>query len=160
MATVESKHWRGVLIDPLTESFEQVQIIKKGDYWARIRALIGYTETELMTAPGREHVFIVDGNALLKDDANERGFFRPSLYPDPICGKTLLMGLTVPEGDFSDCTMPMQLVQQVVSFPKVRFVGMTSTMSVEEHPIFGQMTVQRNEAHFEAIPVGATGRTQ
>lgn len=139
-----------------------VQIVKKGDYYARMSQILGYTEREHVYAPGMEHVFIVDEMGLLKGDANERGFFQPSFFYQPICGNALLLGLTKPEGDLTDCSMPLELVKQSVKFPKVRFTGFTDTTEEQDHPwLPGQkITAFVRRANFEPIDPQSTGRTQ
>jgi hypothetical protein len=146
-----SKHWRAILIEPLEERVSVVLIIKKGDYHARMSQILGYTERDHVYAPGMEHVFIVDDMALRKPDVNERGFFQPSFFYQPICGNALLFGLTVPEGDLTDCTMSLQDVRAAISFPKVRFIGFTESEGEEEHPILGKMHRVDIKANF--VPV-------
>lgn len=141
--------WKAILIDPKAETITQIRVSQK-DTLTHLRQLIQDPITHVYP-PFRTAVICCSDEALLKTDANDRGFWQPSFYPHPICAKAVILGLTSPEGDYTHCTLDIPSLKQVISFPKVRFVGFHDTESIEEHPVIGPINVFRREAIFEPL---------
>ena len=138
---------RALLIDPIEKSVKAV-FLSTEDTWDDIYALVDFKTSDFVMAPGG-HAFVVDDEALLRGDVNQRGFFQPVHYPQPIGGKSVLIGLTPHEGDFADCLLAVEQVEKVISWPQVEFMGMSALEPVEvEHPIFGTMTQHQTVAQF------------
>lgn len=135
---------RAILIDPYTQTVREVE--HNGDY-KQIYELIGAQTFDLVRVDRTNAIYIDDEGLLTATD--DTRYFGLKGYGQPIAGKGLMLGADQ-MGETIGATLTKAQVEVIVEWPKVRFTGMTTTESREDHPILGKgvMTI-RNEAHFE-----------
>jgi hypothetical protein len=137
---------RGILIDPHTKTVTEVFT----DPYPAWKELI---ECDTITAvqfginedTGNRETIWLDDEGLLTQDPGP--FFQVENYHQPLCGKGLILG-TDQEGESVSSTVPLEFVQAVVSWPDVKFTGMTFHDREDEHPVLGHVHVHEQRAHF------------
>lgn len=143
---------RAVVIDPIAETFTEVTT-SPGKAMAFSRKIIGCQLAEFVYSPGGEHVILVDEEGLVRGDPNKKGFFQPTFYDRPMCGKAVVFGMDR-SAEFTSCKIAVHEFQHAISFPKVEFLGFTDAVTQVNHPLFGHVTQFSREAHFK--PIGVT----
>jgi hypothetical protein len=137
---------RAYLIDPKTETVEQVDY--DGNYRSIYKLLgIGNNPfTVVRLGPDRDVVF-VDDEGLLNDP---RYFFFVSGYHHPLAGRGLVLG-TDADGDSISPAMTLDELRARVTFTKVSVEGFVE-LEAEEDTALGRMRV------FRSMPVFGPGR--
>lgn len=108
---------RGVLIDPFTRTVKDVETDGKLD---SIYALLG-VDMITVVQTDKNHALILDDEGLLKPrDAQE--YFLWFQSEQPFAGKGLILG-TTEDGDNTDATIPVKVVENTITFLNKNFVN-------------------------------------
>lgn len=104
---------KAILVNAILQTVSAITI----DSWRDIAPAL---ECDMFTVPGEDN----EGNSLYADDeglisGKELHFvFCPDFYPAPIAGNILFLG-TDSEGESRDCTLTVEDIKRVVSFPSL-----------------------------------------
>lgn len=134
---------RAILIDPFARSVAEADY--SGD-WKTIAPTIqcgGSPFTLLTINPERDALYL-DDEGLFKQGQK---FFSFGSYPTPLGGRALLLGHDA-EGETTACSVSLDEIQPLVKWLSLKFVGVTQSEGIIQHPVLGTMTVLKQEPKF------------
>lgn len=136
---------RAILIDPTDKSVSEI------DFDGKYETLKTFSRSgwvERVSLPD-DHWLWVDEEGLLQPEPGP--FFALECCGDAnFAGKGLILGDNGEE-DHASATVPLETIRRITFFPSVRFTGFTDKQTIEQHPIFGEMSVFSRKANFEEI---------
>lgn len=137
---------RSILIDPTAQLLAEVDTKGYNDY----KRLIGQN-TLTTVGLGQGNLMICDDEALMRP--NPGPYFQIGQM-DPIAGAAIIIGVD-DAGETVPSFLPLELVQALTTFPRLRFLGIESSQEEIDHPVFGLMTVFKQKAKFERLDLDA-----
>jgi hypothetical protein len=127
-----------ILIDPYAKSISSIE------YDGELSSLYSILSCATVQAVsiGHDHVIYLDEEGLLHEP---KPFFQWEGAPNPIAGRGLIVKIDS-EGEDAAASLRLEAIEKLVSFPAVRFTGMTT--SVEEGDGY---TIVNTKANFERL---------
>jgi hypothetical protein len=129
---------RAILIDPYTKSISEISY--DGTLESAYNLISCYTIQAVSI--GHDHVVYVDEEGLLHEP---KPFWQWQGAPNPIAGKGLIISIDS-EGDDAPATVSLESIASRVTFPAVRFTGMTTSVDEQEG-----VTIVKTKANFEKL---------
>ncbi len=129
---------RAILIDPFTKTVNEVEY---SGHLHDIYRLVGCDTIDIVRAD-EKHVIYVDDNGLIHDEPLP--VFVWQNFHQPLAGRGLMVGMGE-EGNDAAATMPVGVVQAMVSFPSLEIENITTHEHVRPDGIF----VIENRPHFK-----------
>lgn len=117
---------QALLIDPASKTittvehngkFKQIYHFIQADTFCSVRISHDYDD-------GSYDVVYLDDEGLLKP--NPGPFFRLAQYPNPLCGRGLVLGVNY-EGASVAPQVTKEFLQSIIQWPKVKFTGFTDS---------------------------------
>jgi hypothetical protein len=143
----------GYLVDPYTKTIKEVYVSPYPAWKALIEVDMIEAVTIARYADGTMETLWIDEEGLLHDKA-DGPYIKVKTHPQPMAGKGIILG-TDAQGETVNSKLPMNLVQQLISFPTdVRFTGFEALPETTVVlPGIGEMTQIGHRAVFEKVKV-------